>query len=155
MESHKGPYFTKGSWQGNDLMDIRVTVFWPGLNFEGAVILTMSQRSGQTTKSSKQAGRLKLQLEQVFCSFHSKSPWLLQKRMMLHPVMHLIIPQPQTAFASCRLLLYINICYNTRALYSPVAIIIFIQITGYVTYSEDSNRKRRDGSEMKLRRQLQ
>lgn len=73
----------------------------------------------------------------------------------LHPVMHLIISQPHNAFASCRLRLYMNICYNSRALYSPVAIIIFIQMTGYVTYSEDCNRKCRDISEMKLRHQLQ
>lgn len=93
-EPYKGCYSSKVSWQGNDLMDTGVTVFWPGLNLAGALTLTVSQRAGQTTESSKQAGRVKLQLELkrlsgfsfqcLFCSFHSKSPWPLLIKKMHH-----------------------------------------------------------------------
>lgn len=42
MEPHKGCFSFEGSWQGNDLMDIRVTVFWPGLNLTGALTVSLS-----------------------------------------------------------------------------------------------------------------
>lgn len=81
---YKVSFSSVGLWQRNDLMDIGVTVFWPGLNLRGALTQTVSlsgesEKKNQTTESSKQAGRLKVQLQQwrlflfdLFSSLHSQ-----------------------------------------------------------------------------------
>lgn len=45
-KTHKGCFSSKGLWQGNDLMDTGVTVFWPGLKLVGALTRTVSQTEG-------------------------------------------------------------------------------------------------------------
>lgn len=57
MEPHKGCFSSEGSWQGNDLMDIRVTVFWPGLNLTGALMLTVSLSGTYTDHKIQQTSR--------------------------------------------------------------------------------------------------
>lgn len=40
--SRKGCFSSVGPWKSNDLMDIGVIVFWPGLNLSGALTQTVS-----------------------------------------------------------------------------------------------------------------
>lgn len=47
-EPHKACFSSKALWRRNDLMHIRVTVFWPGLNLAGVLTDLTVSLSGES-----------------------------------------------------------------------------------------------------------
>lgn len=53
-EPHKGCFYSKGLWRRNDLMHIRVTVFWPGLNLAVALNDLTVSLSGSESRRDRE-----------------------------------------------------------------------------------------------------